>query len=112
VPPAPSNDADNVRTQMRKGVLEFAILLAISKQERYASEIIEELRRADLLVVEGTLYPLLSRLTTAGTLQYSWVESPGGPPRKYYALTEKGGESLDQMRRAWQDLSDSIASLL
>jgi PadR family transcriptional regulator PadR len=103
---------DNYRTQMRKGVLEFAILLAISRQERYASEILDELKKADLIVVEGTLYPLLSRLNSAGVLKYSWEESPGGPPRKYYALTPKGRSALAQLKEAWRALSDSISSLL
>jgi PadR family transcriptional regulator PadR len=106
------DDADNYRVQMRKGVLEFAILLAISRKERYASEILDELKKADLIVVEGTLYPLLSRLNSAGILKYSWEESPGGPPRKYYTLTDKGVNALAQLRDGWQTLSNSISSLL
>jgi PadR family transcriptional regulator PadR len=106
------DDADNYRVQMRKGVLEFATLLAISRKERYASEILDELKKADLIVVEGTLYPLLSRLNSAGVLKYTWEESPGGPPRKYYALTAKGKVALAQLTDAWRTLSDSIASLL
>lgn len=105
-------NGDNYRTQMRKGVLEFAILLAISRKECYASEILDELKRAELLVVEGTLYPLLSRLKTAGVVSYSWVESPGGPPRKYYTLTDKGQEALAQLKDSWRTLSDSISTLL
>jgi len=107
-----TDDGNNYRTQMRKGVLEFAILLAISRKERYASEILEELKRADLIVVEGTLYPLLSRLNNAGVVTYSWEESPGGPPRKYYKLTARGKGALTQLKSAWSTLSDSISSLL
>lgn len=107
-----TRDGDNYRVQMRKGVLEFATLLAISRKERYSSEILDELKRADLIVVEGTLYPLLSRLNAAGVLKYTWEESPGGPPRKYYSLTPKGTEALAQLKDAWQTLSTSIASLL
>ena len=106
------DDADNYRVQMRKGVLEFAILLAISRKERYASEILEELKRADLIVVEGTLYPLLSRLNSAGILKYSWEESAGGPPRKYYSLTAKGKSALAQLKDTWHTLENSITSLL
>ena len=106
------DDGDNYRTQMRKGVLEFAILLAISRKERYASEILAELKKADLIIVEGTLYPLLSRLNSAGVVAYSWEESSEGPPRKYYKLTAKGKAALAQLKGAWSTLSDSIASLL
>lgn len=97
---------------MRKGVLEFAILLTISRKAKYASEILEELKCVDLLVVEGTLYPLLNRLASAGTLEYTWEESPGGPPRKYYALTPQGRATLAELRQGWKDLSNSIHSLL
>lgn len=107
-----TNDADNYRVQMRKGVLEFATLLAISRKERYASEILDELKKADLIVVEGTLYPLLSRLNSAGVLKYTWEESPGGPPRKYYTLTARGRTALVQLTEAWHTLSSSISSLL
>lgn len=105
-------EPDNYRVQMRKGVLEFAILLAISRKERYATEILDELKRVDLIVVEGTLYPLLSRLNAAGILKYTWEESPGGPPRKYYTLTAKGRTALAQLTDAWRALATSIDTLL
>jgi PadR family transcriptional regulator PadR len=98
-------------TNMRKGLLEFFILLAISKDESYASDIIKTLQRADLIVVEGTLYPLLSRLKSEGLLSYSWKESDAGPPRKYYTLTEAGTETLERMKETWSKLESSIKSL-
>jgi PadR family transcriptional regulator, regulatory protein PadR len=100
------------RTQMRKGVLEFCILLAIGKGEAYASEILVELKKADLIVVEGTLYPLLSRLRSEGLLGYTWEESKSGPPRKYYTLTDKGHKSLGELKKVWSELSSSINSLM
>jgi PadR family transcriptional regulator, regulatory protein PadR len=100
------------RTQMRKGVLEFCILLTIGKGEAYASEILAELKKADLIVVEGTLYPLLSRLRSEGLLSYVWEESKSGPPRKYYTLTEKGKKNLGELKKVWSELSSSINSLM
>jgi PadR family transcriptional regulator PadR len=97
--------------QMRKGILEFCILLIISRGEVYASDILQELKNADLLVVEGTLYPLLSRLKTSELLSYTWKESESGPPRKYYQLTEKGKETLSSQKVTWKKLSDSVKSL-
>lgn len=105
------SNLENTRAQIRKGILEFCTLLIISKGEVYASDILKELKQAQLLVVEGTLYPLLSRLKTAGLLNYSWVESSAGPPRKYYTLTDKGKETLRQLRITWKTLSQSINSL-
>ena len=109
----PSDDLnlENAKAQMRKGTLEFCILLIISKGEVYASDILRELKSADLLVVEGTLYPLLSRLKTAELLNYSWKESEAGPPRKYYTLTEKGTETLKNLKNNWHELTASINSL-
>ncbi len=100
------------QAQMRKGLLEFCILLTIAKGETYASDILKELKVADLLVVEGTLYPLLSRLKTEGLLAYTWQESAAGPPRKYYRLTEEGKDYLKQLKATWSNLSGSINSLI
>lgn len=93
---------------MRKGILEYCVLLIISKGEIYASDIIAELKSAKLLVVEGTLYPLLTRLKNNGLLSYNWVESTSGPPRKYYILTEGGKEILSQLDGTWNELSAAI----
>jgi PadR family transcriptional regulator PadR len=106
------NQLENAKAQMRKGTLEYCILLIISTGEVYASDILEELKNANLLVVEGTLYPLLSRLKTMGLLSYNWVESPSGPPRKYYSLTDKGRENLKQLNENWNEFSKSINSLI
>lgn len=103
---------ENARSQMRKGTLEFCILLIISRGEVYASDILERLREADVLVVEGTLYPILSRLKTAQLVEYSWEESKLGPPRKYYKLTSEGKRMLTQLKKTWGALSESINSLL
>ena len=105
-------DLDNISSQMRKGSLEFCILLIISQAETYASDILTDLKRADLLVVEGTLYPILSRLRSNGLLDYSWVESPSGPPRKYYRLTAAGKEQLKTLKQSWQQFTSSINSLI
>lgn len=102
----------NVEAQMRKGTLEFTILLIISQGEVYASDIIRELKSLDLIVVEGTLYPILSRLNRAGLLSHSWVESEAGPPRKYYTLTASGKETLEHMTTVWDGLSSSINRLI
>ena len=97
---------------MRKGLLEFAVLAIISRGEVYASDILQELKTADLIVVEGTLYPLLSRLRSDGLLKYRWEESEAGPPRKYYSLTENGTETLGRLKSSWKELTSSINSLL
>lgn len=89
---------------MRKGILEYCILAVISHGEIYASDIISELKKARLLVVEGTLYPLLTRLKNNGLLSYKWVESTSGPPRKYYQLTEAGSQVLSQLHKTWEEL--------
>ncbi len=93
---------------MRKGILEYCVLLIISRGEIYASDIITELKQAKLLVVEGTLYPLLTRLKNNGLLSYHWVESTSGPPRKYYVLTEDGKAILKQLDNTWQELAYAI----
>ncbi len=95
----------NVEAQMRKGILELCILNIIaSEEEIYPSEIIARLKESKLIVVEGTLYPLLTRLKNQGLLSYQWVESPSGPPRKYYALTEDGRACLDELNKTWNEL--------
>jgi PadR family transcriptional regulator, regulatory protein PadR len=103
---------EETASQMRKGVLEFCTLLIISRNSVYASDILKELKGSDLLVVEGTLYPLLSRLKTNGLVEYDWQESVSGPPRKYYTLTPKGREKLDQLTHTWKSLAKSITSLI
>lgn len=95
---------ENTQTQMRKGILEYCILAIISRGEIYASDIIAELKKAQLLVVEGTLYPLLTRLKNNGLLAYNWVESTSGPPRKYYTLTTAGADVLSHLHKTWQEL--------
>jgi PadR family transcriptional regulator PadR len=100
--------AENTQTQMRKGILEYCVLLIISRGEIYASDIIAELKSAKLLVVEGTLYPLLTRLKNNGLLSYNWVESTSGPPRKYYTLTADGTAILAQLDFTWLELSFAI----
>ncbi|MBU0696239.1 MAG: PadR family transcriptional regulator [Bacteroidetes bacterium] len=99
---------DNTQTQMRKGILEYCILSIISRGEIYASDIIEELKVAKLLVVEGTLYPLLTRLKNNGLLNYNWQESTSGPPRKYYQLSDTGKDALTQLDQTWSDLSYAV----
>jgi len=93
---------------MRKGILEYCILSIIDKKEAYTSDILERLEKANLLVVEGTLYPLLSRLKNSGVLTYRWEESTSGPPRKYFCLTDEGKQLLAQLKDEWQSISKSI----
>ena len=102
---------ENVRSQMRKGVLEYCILSILNRKEAYASSILEELKNANMLVVEGTLYPLLIRQKNQGLLSYRWEESTQGPPRKYYVITDKGRDQLAEMDAAWQEMVDSIDKL-
>ena len=105
------NISENVRAQMRKGVLEYCILCILNRKEAYASNILEELKGANMLVVEGTLYPLLIRQKNQGLLSYRWEESPQGPPRKYYVITDKGREQLSEMDAAWEEMVRSIETL-
>nr|WKN37539.1 PadR family transcriptional regulator [Tunicatimonas sp. TK19036] len=98
---------ENTQVQMRKGILEYCILHIISRGEVYASDMLEELTSAKIMVVEGTLYPLLTRLRKAGLVDYQWVESTSGPPRKYYKLTETGQDFLTQLKTTWEELVDS-----
>ena len=100
---------DNIKAQMLKGILEYCILSIISRQDAYASSIIAELKKAEMIVVEGTLYPLLTRQKNQGLLTYRWEESPQGPPRKYYSITPKGRECLAQLDLAWSELVSQIA---
>lgn len=102
---------ENAKSQMRKGVLEYCILSIISRQEVYTSDILEALRQADLLVVEGTLYPLLSRLKNNGLLKYRWQESTDGPPRKYFTLTDEGVQLLEALNQEWGIISKAINKL-
>ena len=99
---------DNVKAQMRKGILEYCILAILSRGASYAPRIISELKDAEMIVVEGTLYPILTRQKNAGLLTYRWEESPQGPPRKYYKLTAKGEEYLAQWDKAWEDMVKQI----
>ena len=99
---------ENSRTQMRRGVLEYSILLVLRSGDEYASSIIQKLKDVDIIVVEGTLYPLLTRLKNSGLLSYRWVESTQGPPRKYYQLTEQGESFLQELEASWQQLTDTI----
>ena len=99
---------DNAKSQMRKGMLEYCIMLLLRHRAAYASDIIASLKEAELIVVEGTLYPLLTRLKKDGLLGYEWQESTQGPPRKYYQLTEKGELFLGELEASWQELNDTI----
>lgn len=98
----------NLKSQMRKGLLEYCILSIISRDEAYASDILDTLKEAQLVVVEGTVYPLLTRMKNEGLLSYRWQESTGGPPRKYYALTDEGRELLSQLDSEWQAICQAI----
>ncbi len=103
--------ADNAKAQMRKGILEYCILSVLSEGDAYASDIINRLKEARMIVVEGTLYPLLTRQKNAGLLAYRWEESTQGPPRKYYSITEDGSRFLDELDSSWQELVDSVNKL-
>ena len=104
-------NTDNIKSQMRKGVLEYCVLSILNNNDAYASSLIAELKDAKMIVVEGTLYPLLTRQKNQGLLSYRWEESLQGPPRKYYSLTEKGKELLAEMDTAWEDVVETIAFL-
>ena len=98
---------ENTQVQMRKGILEYCILHIISRGEVYASDMLNELTSAKIMVVEGTLYPLLTRLKKAGLVEYKWIESNSGPPRKYYKLTSNGTNFLEKLRNTWKNLVKS-----
>jgi PadR family transcriptional regulator PadR len=102
---------ENAKAQMRKGILEYCILSILAKRDLYTSDIIKALKENDLIVVEGTLYPLLTRQKNAGLLQYRWEESTQGPPRKYYALTEIGKTYLKELDNSWENLINSVQSI-
>lgn len=105
------NVTENVRSQMRKGVLEYCILCLLAKEDAYASSLLAQLKEANMIVVEGTLYPMLIRQKNQGLLTYRWEESPQGPPRKYYSLTDKGREQLAQMDDAWREIIATIEEI-
>ena len=102
---------DNVKVQMRKGILEYCILAILSREDSYAPKIIAELKQAQMIVVEGTLYPILTRQKNAGLLTYRWEESPQGPPRKYYMLTDAGRQQLALLDEAWNELVEQIHTI-
>lgn len=99
----------NIRSQMRKGILEYCVLLLLNRTRAYPSDIINSLSEASLIVVEGTLYTLLNRLRKEGKLEYEWEESPKGPPRKYYFITQLGRETLEEMSRAWDEIVTNVS---
>ncbi len=99
---------ENTKAQMRKGVLEYCILSVLKDEDAYVAEILATLKDAKMLVVEGTIYPLLTRLKNAGLLDYRWEESLSGPPRKYYNLTEKGKLFLKELNTTWNELQNAV----
>ena len=102
---------ENAKSQLRKGMLEYCIMLLLRNRPCYANDIISQLKDADMIVVEGTLYPLLNRLLKDKILKYEWQESTQGPPRKYYSLTMDGEEVLKQLNQSWNELSGTVAKL-
>ncbi len=104
-------NAENAKAQMRKGVLEFCILSILSRGDAYTTDLINKLKEAQMIVVEGTLYPLLTRQKNSGLLNYRWEESPQGPPRKYYSLTPKGKEYLLELKDGWENLIETVNAI-
>lgn len=104
-------DIQNTQSQMRKGVLEFCILSIIRQGEVYPSDIVDKMKAANLHILEGTLYPLLTRLKNAGYLTYRWVESNSGPPRKYFIMTETGLAFYNELEKTWNELADAVQAL-
>ena len=102
---------ENTQSQMRKGILEFCILSIIRRGEAYPSDIVEEMRGANLQILEGTLYPLLTRLKNAEMLTYRWIESSSGPPRKYFSLTEKGEVFYKELEATWNELANAVNTI-
>ena len=102
---------NNTKAQMRKGVLEYCILLVLSQEPLYATNILQDLKEAKMIVVEGTLYPLLTRLKNDGLLTYRWEESTQGPPRKYYELTEAGRKFLNELEGSWSELVEAVGKV-
>lgn len=105
-------NVENIQSQMRKGVLEYCILSIIKNNESYPGDIIEEMRAAGLIILEGTLYPLLNRLKNADILSYRWVESTSGPPRKYFSLTSKGMDFYRLLGATWSEISSSVSFII
>ena len=103
---------ENTTAQMRKGILEFCILSLISGRDLYTSEILEALKNGKMLVVEGTIYPLLTRLKNANLLQYRWEESTSGPPRKYYSITAEGEAFLAELQTVWKELNQAVKMII
>lgn len=99
---------EKTKSQMRKGIMEYAILLVLRHREAYSVDLIEILKQNDLMVVEGTIYPLLTRLRKEGLIKYTWVESTQGPPRKYYVITDEGRSYLEELRKLWVAMRDSV----
>lgn len=104
-------NAENSKAQMRKGVLELCILSILSRGDAYTTDLINRLKDAQMIVVEGTLYPLLTRQKNAGLLNYRWEESPQGPPRKYYSLTPKGQIYLNDLKEGWEQLIETVNAI-
>lgn len=104
-------NAENAKQQMRKGVLEYCILSLLVKEDLYATDIINKLKESKIIVVEGTLYPILTRQKNAGLLSYRWQESTQGPPRKYYTLSELGRKYLEELDTSWKELVSAVNSL-
>lgn len=102
-------DIEKTKTQMRKGILEYCILSIIQKTgDAYASDILDQLKKSEMIVVEGTIYPLLTRLKNEEVLEYRWEESSSGPPRKYFSLTEQGEEFLKELEQTWVQLKQAV----
>ncbi|MCM1371478.1 MAG: PadR family transcriptional regulator [Bacteroides sp.] len=104
-------NVENTKAQMRKGMLEYCIMLLLRHRPCYANDIISQLKSADMIIVEGTLYPLLNRLLKEGILKYEWQESTQGPPRKYYSLTMDGEDALTQLNKSWNELNNTVNML-
>lgn len=104
-------NVENTQAQMRKGILEYCILLIIAREDSYVQDIINKLKTSKMLVVEGTLYPLMTRLKNTGLLSYRWEESTQGPPRKYYSITDQGRIILQELENSWNELTHVIETL-
>lgn len=102
---------DNIKSQMRKGILEYCILLILAEQDAYSTVIINRLKETEMIVVEGTIYPLLTRQKNQGLLAYRWEESPFGPPRKYYSITDKGKETLMELDKEWRNIVKMVEEI-
>ena len=103
---------ENTKAQMRKGVLEFCILNILLTKHHYAFEILKILKNSKMLVVEGTIYPLLNRLKNANLLKYHWKESTTGPPRKYYSITDDGRSFLEELKISWLEISETVTKII